>query len=661
MTDSASPNEPPTRRVLIVDDNESIRRLVRYVLERHDIAVSEADDGLAFWRSLDNAPPDMVLMDVLLGEEDGGELIREMKSHPRHHAIPAIFLTNLTETSDVVRGFEIGAVDYIKKPLNAPEMLARIETHLRLAEAESVLARARDEAIAANKAKNEFVARVSHEIRTPLNGVLGMLQTLLKSPLEPEQKEWSRVALQSGQNLLHLINEILDFSKMEAAHFEIEEVIFAVDEAFSSSLALLAHQAKDKGLAFSANLQAGIPLHWSGDALRINQMIVNLLSNALKFTQEGHVSLELLVDPNAIFTILVSDTGIGIAPEIQERLFAPFEQADSQTTRRYGGTGLGLTIVKRLAELMGGSVTLESVVGQGSTFTIKLPLKATTTVTSPGQSLICSNVEGCGTPVTTPTYRHQESLHVLIAEDSHVNQEVARMMVDDFGHTYRLVGDGEEAIEALGEENFDVVLMDIQMPRKDGVSATEEIRDPFSFVLDHQIYVIALTASTIADEQAKFRAAGMDLIVPKPVDEGTLFQALDKAIAHQKKRGIELPPVSDVSAAPQTPDPATATATPTIRVSPLLWRIFREQSQELIGAFEAALEASNLTALARTAHTLAGSGGQVGLSELYGLAKRIEAAAKNNDLPAVQMEAPRLRHLLLSLPEAAPTPGSVRS
>jgi len=632
-------NLPPRRpNILLVDDNASVRRLVDFLLTRQEMNVQAVSGVDACWAALAQTLPDLILMDVLLEEVNGFDLVEQIKADERYTHVPVIFLTNLAETSDVVKGFELGAVDFLKKPINAPEMLARLQTHLRLAEAERRLSAAHDEAVAASKAKSEFVARVSHEIRTPLNGVMGMLQALLKSNLPAKQQHWSEVAYQSSENLLLLINEVLDFSKMEAGHLEIVPQPFDTRVAFRATVALFKHQAEIKGLAFDASLEPSMPFKWRGDDHRINQIITNLLSNAFKFTKEGLIKLELGADAAGNFIITIGDTGIGISPENYNKLFQPFEQVDSGIARRYGGTGLGLTIIQRLVDMMGGKIEVDSELNVGTTFRIRLPLECLSPASSSERLPLQTVSEETK---RENSLRHPVQLNILLAEDSAVNQEVAGMMLEDFGHRVTLANDGVEAIEALSEANFDVVLMDVNMPRKDGIKATEEIRDPTSFVPDHQIYIIALTASTTLPEQENFARAGMQNFVAKPIAEADLFQALSEAIQYQQQRGIELPPTTTTTQGGRSSSQ---------KVSPRIWDIFRSQVDGLAKDFDQALATKDMKQLIRATHTIAGSAAQVGLDHLYMHGKKLEGLAKKGAFVAIGGEASALHAMINALP-----------
>jgi two-component system, sensor histidine kinase len=410
-----------------------------------------------------------------------------------------------------------------------------------------VLVEARDAAEAANLAKSQFLANMSHEIRTPLNGVLAMAQILACGPLETAQRDQVEVIRQSGEALLALLNDILDVSKIEAGKLELEAAEFDLEEVVLATAASFAPLAERKGLRFDVRVEPesrGLRL---GDAGRLRQILSNFLSNALKFTEEGGVRLRvggLGSDGVAGVQLSVEDTGIGIAPEKQSLLFQKFTQLDASTTRRFGGTGLGLAICRELAELMGGEVSVVSTSGCGSTFHVMLPIPrvAEAPPRASGGELVRSDEPAtpfeAGAQAPSAESGEADGLRVLAAEDNATNQMVLTTVMQIFGVDLTLVADGEEAVEAWREGAYDIVLMDIQMPRMDGVEATRLIRAEEAAAGRPYTPILALSANALPDQVEAYLAAGMDGHVAKPIELVKLQAALEAAL-QARARGVQ--------------------------------------------------------------------------------------------------------------------------
>lgn len=374
---------------------------------------------------------------------------------------------------------------------------------------------------AASRAKSEFLARMSHEIRTPLNGVLGMAQALSVEPdLKPGHRQSLAVIRQSGQSLLTILNDVLDLSKVEAGRLELEEIAFDLEATVRGAQETFAPQAAAKGLEFRLEMEASARGAFLGDPTRVRQILYNLLSNAVKFTEQGEVRLTVAA-PVDVLTIVVADTGIGIAPVDQTRLFSRFQQVDSSTTRRYGGSGLGLSICRELAELMGGSVIVESQAGKGSRFVVTLPLpRVAMTIAEPA--------------ATDETEVAGSLLRVLAAEDNPVNQLVLSTLLAQVGVTPDIVGDGAAAVETWRAGAWDLILMDVQMPVMDGVAAVRAIRAAEAAEGRPRTPVVALTANAMAHQVAEYLGAGFDGHVAKPIDAGQLYRAIADATRSER-------------------------------------------------------------------------------------------------------------------------------
>jgi len=380
---------------------------------------------------------------------------------------------------------------------------------------EMALAKARDDAEAANRAKSLFLATMSHEIRTPLNGVLGMAQAMAMDELTPVQRERLGVVHASGEALLAILNDVLDLAKIEAGKLEIEDIEFDLEEIARGAHQAFTAQANAKGLAFGLDIDGAQGLY-RGDPTRLRQILYNLVSNALKFTDRGEIQVTARWQDERL-AVSVADTGVGIPDDRLQALFGRFDQADASTTRRFGGTGLGLAICRELAEMMGGSIDVESTLGFGSTFTVSLPLKRV----GDGRSAALP------APPAPEDEAYRLELKVLAAEDNTVNQLVLKTLLNQIGVDPAVVSNGVEAVRAWEDGEWDVILMDVQMPKMDGPSAARAIREQEAATGRARTPIIALTANVMSHQLAEYIAAGMDGHVAKPIEAGRLFEALE--------------------------------------------------------------------------------------------------------------------------------------
>jgi signal transduction histidine kinase/ligand-binding sensor domain-containing protein/CheY-like chemotaxis protein/HPt (histidine-containing phosphotransfer) domain-containing protein len=531
------------------------------------------------------------------------------------------------------------------------ELIAQVEARTRDLLAERDRAEeARQEAERADRAKSEFLANMSHEIRTPMNAVIGMTSVLLGTPLTTAQREHIDTIRSSGESLLGLLNDILDLSKVEAGALELEAVPFSVRSCVDEALQLLAPEASRKGLILYDRIDPGVPPVVVSDASRLRQILVNLLGNAVKFTARGEVELAVSATPagpgeEGLWELLfaVSDTGIGIAPQRMERLFKVFSQADSSTTRVYGGTGLGLAISRRLAEGLGGRMWAESEEGHGAVFRFTVRCRAS------------------DEPLPIPVFRFPESgahrlaaalpLRILVAEDNSVNQKVALLMLEQMGYSADVAGNGREVLDALRRQQYDLVLMDIQMPRMDGLEATRRITREWP--PDTRPRIIAMTANALRSDREACLAAGMDDYLSKPI----LFEDLRAAILRIDDRSAarpapapEEPPSLDPSFVARLRQLETVAGREVVR--PVIDDFLLEAPRR-VAAIHRALAEGNGEALVFTAHSLKGTSAQLGAVRLASLCQDLEGLGRSEAFGSPKLAA-ALTALELELEQVAP-------
>ena len=385
-------------------------------------------------------------------------------------------------------------------------------------------------ALVATKAKGEFLANMSHEIRTPMNGVIGMVNFLLETNLSEEQREYANTVKVSAEALLFIINDILDFSKIEAGKMTLERQAFNLRNTVKNAIDLLAFQARTKGVALSYAFKENLCTDVIGDSNRLRQILLNLVGNAIKFTAKGNVRLEIdpvrQSDEDVQIKFSVIDTGIGVSPEAQKKLFQSFSQADASTTRKYGGTGLGLAISRNLVELMGGSLDLTSKLGEGSTFFFVLSLPKNNAASD---RLPVALVEYPAKSVAAPAAL--SGVRVLLVEDVKINQMVATRLLQQLGCSVEVANNGIEAVEAWRKKKYDVILMDCQMPEMDGSQATQLIRTLELKENRSSTPIIALTANSMEGDRERCLIAGMTDFVSKPINKDALGAALKRAIS----------------------------------------------------------------------------------------------------------------------------------
>lgn len=551
----------PTR-VLLVEDDPEMPDVLAALMAEDGIALESATTVEEAWSKINEAvnsakaPFELVLLDLGLPGANGFDLLERIKGSPRWNSLPVIIVTAWNNTADKVRGFQLGASDYITKPFESAELRARANSLLRnkrlqdeLTQANHDLNAAKLAAEAGARAKSDFLASMSHEIRTPMNGVIAMTSLLRETELCDEQRGYLDTIYTSSEALLTIINDILDFSKIESGNVELESLPFDLRTCVEDATELLASKAGEKGIELLHEFEGSVPASVLGDTMRLRQVLVNLIGNGVKFTQSGEVVVSVrtlsIPDPqqNGIGTwvmhFTVRDTGIGIPADRMTRLFKAFSQADVSTTRKFGGTGLGLAISKRLVELMGGKMWVESIPQKGSKFHFSIPF----------------HVDSASTGKSTVGEVKLQGARVLVVDDNQTCGRILSEQLRTFGLIPNVTQSAAQAMEWLrGREKFDLAIVDLNMPQMSGTAFASELRKLPAGV---SLPVLLLAPVGIRCDSPSLRGACVDGCIPKPFKVAVLLEALNRVSA-----GVKRATAPAATPRPGKLDPTLATRLP---------------------------------------------------------------------------------------------------
>ncbi len=513
-----------TNKILIIRDSRTEALRTRLVLEKEGFDVRVATDGVDGLTQAAADPPDLILLDTIMRGVNGFETCGKLKLDPKTDRIPIVMLGSEAELEGMPSGPDTDC--FLPVPVAPQVLISKVKTwsngrgHGDTSQATAVEALTRELA-EAKQARGDLLANMSHELRTPLHEIIGMTELLGGTTLSDEQNNFLNTIKNSSSALLSLIGDVIEFSEIQTGQIQPEAKAFDLNEPLQRCIQVVKPRAAEKGLGFNVQIAVGTPLALYGDANRLRQVLMNLADNATKFTERGDITIDVSADKategDVELHVRVRDTGIGITPDKLDTIFEPFQQADNSSTRRFGGSGMGLALAKQLVNLMQGRIWVESSVGQGSTFHFVVPFK---------RQLVPVAAQ-TATPVL-PT-----SLAILVAEDSPTNQLIARSSLSKAGHKVTLAVNGLEAVKAFEASRapdgkpFDLVLMDISMPEMDGLDATRAIREREQTLGGH-LLVIAMTAFATQEYREKCATAGMDAYVTKPVRIDELNRTLEE-------------------------------------------------------------------------------------------------------------------------------------